>query len=112
MKTVLITGGNRGIGFETARQLAQLGHYVYMGSRDPEKGRKAKQDLDCAGIHNAEVVELDVKDIQSIQNARRTLEGKIERLDLLINNAGIRGEPGRDSATGLQGAGEGHPGGI
>jgi NAD(P)-dependent dehydrogenase (short-subunit alcohol dehydrogenase family) len=92
MKTVLITGANRGIGFEVARQLAQLGHFVYMGSRDLERGRKAKQNLEACGIRNVEVVELDVTNIDSIQKAKRTLEDKIEKLDILINNAGIRGE--------------------
>lgn len=92
MRTVLITGGNRGIGFETARQLAQLGHFVYMGSRDLEKGQEAKRDLEAGGIQNVEVLELDVTDIHSIHRAKQTLEGKIDKLDVLINNAGIRGE--------------------
>lgn len=92
MKTVLITGANRGIGFEAARQLAQLGHFVYMGSRDLGKGEKAKRDLEAGGIRNVEVVELDVTDIHSIRRAKETLEDRIGKLDVLINNAGIRGE--------------------
>jgi NAD(P)-dependent dehydrogenase (short-subunit alcohol dehydrogenase family) len=92
MKTVLITGANRGIGFEVTRQLAQLGHFVYMGSRDLERGRKAKQELEAGGLRSVEVLEMDVTDIHSIRRAKETLEGMIAKLDLLINNAGIRGE--------------------
>lgn len=92
MRTILITGANRGIGFEVARQLAQLGHLVYMGSRDPEKGRKAKQELEAGGIRNVDVLEMDVTDVDSLQKARRSLEAGIGKLDVLINNAGIRGE--------------------
>jgi NAD(P)-dependent dehydrogenase (short-subunit alcohol dehydrogenase family) len=91
MKTILITGANKGIGFETARQLAQLGYFVYVGSRDKMKGLDAKKKLKDMGISNAEFVELDVTNIDSIQKAKETLESKIESLDVLINNAGISG---------------------
>jgi len=70
MKTVLITGANKGIGFETAKQLAQLGYFVYVGSRDKTRGLEAN----------------------SIKRAKQELETKIEVLDVLINNAGISGE--------------------
>ncbi|MEW6666908.1 MAG: SDR family NAD(P)-dependent oxidoreductase [Thermodesulfobacteriota bacterium] len=92
MKTVLITGANRGIGFETARQLAKLGHFVHMGSRDLGEGEKARQAMGAEGLLNVEVLELDVTKMDSIQKAKRALEDRIEKLDVLINNAGIRGE--------------------
>jgi NAD(P)-dependent dehydrogenase (short-subunit alcohol dehydrogenase family) len=92
MKTALITGANRGIGFETAKQLAQLDHFVYIGSRDKEKGQRAKQELQNSGLSHVDVLELDVTDIDSIKRARRSLETKLTALDVLINNAGIRGE--------------------
>lgn len=92
MKTVLITGANRGIGFEAAKQLAKQDHFVYIGSRDAVKGQKAKQELHSLGLNNVDMVELDVADVDSIKKARQYVESKIENLDILINNAGIRGD--------------------
>jgi NAD(P)-dependent dehydrogenase (short-subunit alcohol dehydrogenase family) len=92
MKTVLITGANKGIGFETAKQLAKLGYFVYVGSRDKMRGLDAINKLKNAGISNVELIELDVTDINSIKQAKQKLETKIEVLDVLINNAGISGE--------------------
>jgi NAD(P)-dependent dehydrogenase (short-subunit alcohol dehydrogenase family) len=51
MKTVLITGANKGIGFETAKQLAQIGYFIYMGARDEMRGLKAVQKLNDMGIN-------------------------------------------------------------
>jgi NAD(P)-dependent dehydrogenase (short-subunit alcohol dehydrogenase family) len=92
MKTVLITGANKGIGFETAKQMAQLGYFVYLGSRDKAKGLDAINKLKDLGISNVESIEIDVTNINSIKQAKRELENKIEILDVLINNAGISGE--------------------
>src|ERR1035437_7130774 len=92
MKTVLITGANKGIGFETAKQLAQLGYFVYVSSRDKTRGLDAITKLKDAGISNVELIEMDVTDIHSIKRAKQELETKIEVLDVLINNAGISGE--------------------
>ena len=92
MKTILITGANKGIGFETAKQLAQLGYFVYLGSRDKAKGTGAIKKLNDLGISNADFIELDVTNIDSIQKAKQALESKIESLDVLINNAGIYAE--------------------
>lgn len=91
MKTVLITGANKGIGFETAKQLAQSGYFVYLGSRDKVKGIDAIKILKDSGISNIELVELDVSDTDSIKSARKELESKTDALDVLINNAGIPG---------------------
>jgi NAD(P)-dependent dehydrogenase (short-subunit alcohol dehydrogenase family) len=91
MKTALVTGANKSIGFETARQLAQLGYFVYIGSRDPSKGAAAVEKLRAMGISNVDCVQLDVTDIHSIQSVRKTLEAKTNKLDFLINNAGISG---------------------
>ncbi|MDD5360792.1 MAG: SDR family NAD(P)-dependent oxidoreductase [Ignavibacteria bacterium] len=91
MKTVLITGANKGIGFETAKQLAQMGYFVYLGSRDKTKGMDAINKLKDLGISNVALIELDVTNINSIKQARQELETKIETLDVLINNAGISG---------------------
>jgi NAD(P)-dependent dehydrogenase (short-subunit alcohol dehydrogenase family) len=84
MKKVLITGANKSIGFETAKQLLDLGYYVYLGSRDLEKGKEAAKELQSA---NVEAIQIDVGDQQSIEKARKN----IDALDVLINNAGISG---------------------
>lgn len=91
MKTVLITGANKGIGFETAKQMAQLGYFVYLGSRDKMKGMDAINKLINIGISNVEFIEIDVTNIDYIKRARQELETKIKALDILINNAGIGG---------------------
>ena len=91
MKTVLITGANKGIGFETAKQLAQLNCFVYLGSRNKEHGLEAILKLRELGISNVECLLLDVTDNKSVRQARQELEGKIGALDILINNAGIGG---------------------
>ena len=100
MKTVLITGANKGIGFETAKQLAQLGYYVYVGSRDKSRGMEAVEKLKMQGINNVDCIEIDVTNINSIKSARKELEGKVQQLDVLINNAGIGGGQAQNLSTG------------
>ncbi|MBS1665586.1 MAG: SDR family oxidoreductase [Bacteroidetes bacterium] len=87
MKTVLITGANKSIGLETARQLLQKGYYVYLGSRDTQKGLQAANQLKSEGLENVEPITIDVNDPISIKAARQ----QIKTLDVLINNAGISG---------------------
>ncbi|GAB4029755.1 SDR family oxidoreductase [Spirosoma gilvum] len=91
MKTVLITGANRSIGFETARQLLQKGYYVYLGSRDLQKGQQAVDQLKSEGFDSLEAIAIDVDNLDSIKAARKTLGQKTDVLDVLINNAGISG---------------------
>jgi NAD(P)-dependent dehydrogenase (short-subunit alcohol dehydrogenase family) len=79
--TTLITGANRGLGFEVARQVAAAGHQVWIGSRDHARGQQA---ADAAG---ARFVLLDVTDDASVAAAVET----VEALDVLVNNAGISG---------------------
>jgi NAD(P)-dependent dehydrogenase (short-subunit alcohol dehydrogenase family) len=100
MKTVLITGANKGIGFETAKQLAQLSYFVYLGSRDKAKGSEAVNKLKDLGLANVEAIEIDVTNAGSIKQAKQILEGKIEALDVLINNAGIAGEQPQNISAG------------
>jgi NAD(P)-dependent dehydrogenase (short-subunit alcohol dehydrogenase family) len=85
MTNTLITGGNKGLGFETARRLIADGHRLYLGARDPERGKRAAAELD------AHFVELDVADDASVTAAAAELAGQIGQLDVLINNAGIVG---------------------
>lgn len=91
MKTVLITGANKGIGFETARQLLQKGFYVFIGSRNLENGSEAVKKLKAEDLTHAEAIQLDVTDNRSVQAAREEIGKKTDVLDILINNAGING---------------------
>ena len=90
-QTVLITGANKSIGFETARQLAQQGYYVFIGSRDVLRGERAVERLKAEGLTSVELLELDVASEASVLAARQRLEERIDKLDVLINNAGILG---------------------
>jgi len=91
MKTALITGANKGIGFETAKQLLQKGFYVYIGSRNLENGLQAIEKLKSENLINVETVQIDVTDNNSVKNARIEIGKKTNVLDVLINNAGING---------------------
>lgn len=91
MKTALITGANKSIGFETARQLLKQGYYVYLGCRDLEKGKQAVAQLTSEGLENVEPIVIDVNDPASVKAAKEVLGNKVQVLDLLINNAGIAG---------------------
>lgn len=91
MKTAFITGANKGIGFETAKQLLEKGFYVYLGSRTIDNGIKAIQKLKAINLTNVEVIEIDVTDISSVKKARIEIGRKTDCLDVLINNAGING---------------------
>lgn len=91
MKKVLITGANKSIGFETARQLLQKGYYVYLGSRNSENGLEAVEKLKAEGLNQVEAIQIDVSDSESVKAARAEIGKKTEVLDALINNAGISG---------------------
>lgn len=91
MKTVLITGANRSIGFETARQLLQQGYFVYLGCRDLQKGQEAVSQLQSEGLSQVEPIEIDVDQLASVKAAREEIGRKTAVLDVLINNAGILG---------------------
>ena len=86
-KIALITGANKGIGFETARQLAAQGMTVLVGARDEERGRAAESALRDGGA-DARFVQLDVTDAKSVQRAAEWIEAEYGRLDVLVNNAG------------------------
>ncbi|ANZ40357.1 short-chain dehydrogenase [Lentzea guizhouensis] len=96
MTTTLITGANKGIGFETARQLVELGHVVYVGARDPERGEKAAAEL------GARFVQLDVTDDDSVRSALAKIGAEEGRLDVLVNNAGILANEALDGPAALK----------
>jgi NAD(P)-dependent dehydrogenase (short-subunit alcohol dehydrogenase family) len=81
----LITGANKGLGFETARRLITEGHSVYLGSRDAKRGRAAAEAV------GGRFIELDVTSDESVDAAARDIRRRDGRLDVLINNAGISG---------------------
>lgn len=96
MTTTLITGANKGLGFETARRLIEAGHTVFVGSRDVDRGRRAAQQL------GARTILIDVTDDASVAAAAKTI-GAEGGLDVLVNNAGIEA---RGPDNGVVGAAE------
>jgi NAD(P)-dependent dehydrogenase (short-subunit alcohol dehydrogenase family) len=86
-RTALVTGANKGLGFETARQLAQLGFTVWLGSRDQGRGESAANELADDG--DVRFVSLDVTDAESVSAAATRVGGETGALDVLINNAGV-----------------------
>ncbi len=83
MTVSLVTGANRGLGFETARQLIERGHAVYIGSRSAEHGEAAASEL------GDQFVQLDVTDDASVERALAVIGQREGYLDVLVNNAGI-----------------------
>ncbi|HEY5779941.1 MAG TPA: SDR family oxidoreductase [Terrimicrobiaceae bacterium] len=95
MKTALVTGANKGIGYEVARQLGGKGFHVFIGARGSQKGRDAAQALKDGGAI-ATFVRLDISDAQSIVDAVHAISEIADHLDVLVNNAGVLLD--RDSA--------------
>jgi NAD(P)-dependent dehydrogenase (short-subunit alcohol dehydrogenase family) len=103
MKTVLITGANRSIGLETAKQLSKKGLFVYLGTRDLEKGEVVVKELTENGFQNIKAIQIDVTNLDSILSAKKTIEKEQGKLDILINNAGILGtNPQQASDTSIE----------
>lgn len=91
MKSALVTGANKGIGFEVAKQLAQKGYFVYVGSRKLENGLLAARQLTSEGLSHVAALQLDVTNPESVNTALKTISEKTTVLDVLVNNAGISG---------------------
>ena len=87
-QVALITGANKGIGFEVARQLGQRGIIILVGARNDERGQDAARTLQAEGI-DARGVQLDVTDQASIDAAAAAIDADYGKLDILVNNAGI-----------------------
>ncbi len=87
-RVALVTGANRGIGLEIARQLARLGLLVALGARDPEKGKQAAEQLLSEGLE-LPVIQLDTSDPASCRKAVEEVVSMFGRLDVLVNNAGV-----------------------
>lgn len=97
-RIVIITGGNRGIGFETAEQLANRGFHVVIAARDQLQGQKAAEKLTTAGGKGT-FLSLDVSSSESIRNAASKFREIADHLDVLINNAGIYPDQGANILT-------------
>ena len=87
-KIALVTGANKGIGFEAARQLAKQGITVLLGARNAERGEKAAAKLRGENL-DAHFIHLDIQDAATHQAAAQVIEEKFGKLDILVNNAGI-----------------------
>jgi NAD(P)-dependent dehydrogenase (short-subunit alcohol dehydrogenase family) len=99
-RVALVTGGNRGLGLEIVRQLAQKGLKTVLASRDAVKGRTAAEQLAGAGVQTA-IVALDVNDQASIDTAVAEIVRLNGRLDVLVNNAGISLDGSRATVAGV-----------
>jgi NAD(P)-dependent dehydrogenase (short-subunit alcohol dehydrogenase family) len=87
-KIILITGANKGIGFEASRALGRAGHTVLMGARDEHRGAEAAATLAAEGLE-ARFVRLDVTDQETVKQAAARVDREYGRLDILVNNAAI-----------------------
>src|SRR6476659_5208828 len=88
VKTVLITGANKGIGHEVARQLAAKGFHVFVGARNAKAGRKAAEEIAKKG-GKATFLDIDITDNDSVTTAAREFSNIEDHLDALVHNAGI-----------------------
>ncbi len=92
-RTAFVTGANKGIGFEVARQLVREGFRVFLGARDQEAGKAAAEKLNQetrkAGNEEVNFLEIDISKPESIQRAAEEFARQSDRLDALVNNAGI-----------------------
>jgi NAD(P)-dependent dehydrogenase (short-subunit alcohol dehydrogenase family) len=94
----LITGANKGIGFEIARKLGKQGITVLVGARDLDRGGAAVARLKAEGI-DAHPVRLEVTDARSIEEARKFIEQRFGKLDILVNNAGVLPDQGKTASN-------------
>lgn len=92
MNSVLITGANRSIGLELVKEFSKKGLFVYLGTRDLEKGQAVVKELNKSGFENIEAIQIDVTKPDTILAAKNIVESEKGKLDILINNAGISGE--------------------
>jgi NAD(P)-dependent dehydrogenase (short-subunit alcohol dehydrogenase family) len=96
-RTALVTGANKGIGYEVVRELARLGLRVFLGARNAEAGRAAADKLSDAG--DVVFLEIDIANPESVQRAADELARQTDRLDVLINNAGILLDDDKDALS-------------
>src|ERR1700691_1958801 len=102
-RVALVTGANSGIGYETARALADHGAHVILACRDDEKARRARDKLESELVRSSlELLRLDLADLVSVRSAAEEVLSAHARLDMLVNNAGVMGTPYRQTADGFE----------
>lgn len=101
-KTYLITGGNSGIGFEAGKLLRNAGANILVAARNKEKGKRAVEALNVSSRAKIELVHLDLSDLDSVRDAAKQTRTLTDRLDGLINNAGIMQTPPQKTADGFE----------
>ena len=100
MRVALVTGGNRGIGFEVARQLGERGNRIILGSRDARRGESAAEKLVSSKI-DVTSAQLDVTNQDQVDRLTRRIQSEFGKLDILVNNAGIMVDNEKPSVTDL-----------
>ncbi|MBN2236841.1 MAG: SDR family NAD(P)-dependent oxidoreductase [Bacteroidales bacterium] len=100
-KTMIVTGGNSGLGFESVKAFASKGAHVILASRSIEKGEEAKKQMGSASV-NVQVMPLDLQDFASIENFASAFKKEYQQLDVLLNNAGIMTTPYFKTKDGLE----------
>ena len=102
-RVAVVTGANTGLGLETARELARAGADVVMAVRNLDKGKAAVEEIvaDAAGA-DVHLVQLDLASLDSIRSAAEELRSRHDRIDLLINNAGVMYTPRQETADGFE----------
>lgn len=101
-KTYLITGGNQGLGFEAAKHLGKKGANIIIASRNVDKAQKAASDLKAGNKGYFDVVKLDLSDLSSVRAAAEDVNRRFEKLDGLINNAGVMQTPQLKTKDGFE----------
>ncbi|KAL8266857.1 hypothetical protein R6Q59_004201 [Mikania micrantha] len=86
-RCAVVTGGNKGIGFEICRQLALNGIDVILTARNESRGIEAVEKLNASGVSNVMFLQLDIKDSTSVTNLIKFIETRFKKLDILVNNA-------------------------
>jgi len=102
-RVAVVTGANSGIGYEAAKSLAGAGAHVVLACRDPERGHGAEQQLrDAHPDASVELASLDLASLASVRDFAKGSSDRHERLDLLVNNAGVMAIPRRTTADGFE----------
>lgn len=101
-KIYLITGGNQGLGFEGAKHLARKGASLIIASRSVDRAKKAASELQTLTNGSVDVVQLDLSDLRSVRSAAGAVKDRFEKIDGLINNAGVMQTPPMKTKDGFE----------